>query len=153
MTKVKKIISVLLVTLTLLCTCFIAAGCPKSDDKQDITIIVVCWRVNGFNKEIVDKWIFTPDVSELQTELEYDGNQYRYDVYAYTYSDNPDENAKWYSPPSDGASIFLSSLTKRAEGDELPYACDKGEYTFYSYADSTSTTWNSKSIWLYITIK
>lgn len=147
MKKLSKLLSILLIMITL-SSCFLVGCNIKKEKKYDVTIKIGC--------STGESWIFTPDVEELHWKLEYDGIERTFFVDKYNLAKHPRWGDKWFNPSPYGANVFGGSLSKvnQMYYEENPkVVCDRGEYLFSVYADSTSNLWNCRFIKLYITVK
>lgn len=146
----KRIIGTILgVFLGLFGSVSLFSGCKAEDKdkKYDVTIKIA--------SDDGDEWIFTPDIQEMHTTREYDGQEHRFYVKEYQLADHPRWGDEWFAPASGGANIFLADfLYTDLEGNqsEPKLLKDKGEYVFCCSADATSDLWNFRSIYLYITV-
>ncbi len=155
----KKFAAVILSAFMVLCVGLTMIGCsPKGakeeNKKYDVTIKVVCReRPHGetFTGPILGEWIFTPDVERMYIEREYDGKEYWYDVDSYNLPDHPRWGEEWITPNFSGPNVFDTKFLY-AGHPEADRVCDKGEYVFSFYADSTSTIWNYRGVKLFITV-
>ena len=151
MTKFKKAVICMLCVLV---ACFMAlsfVGCDDpgddEDKKYDVAIRVGC--SDGMIYE------FPVGEDEKHVTIPYDGEERTFWVESYNLPDHPRYGDEWFAPSGEGANVFGSSLGKvhQMYDEESPeYVCEKGEYFYSVYADSTSTLWNFRSIYLYITI-
>ncbi len=147
MEKCKKVIVLIISCILALSFCLIGCGKDEKDKKYDVTIKIK----NNFNSE----WIFTPDVSELTYEFKYTGNEMYFHVDSYNLPQHPRWGDKWFEPSFGGANVFQSFYGKVGQkyNEEKPkFIREKGEYYFRVYADSTSDLWNSRTVFLYITV-
>lgn len=147
MRKLSKLLSMLLITITL-SSCFLVGCNIIKAKKYDVTIKIGC--------STGEEWIFTPDVKEMHCEFEYDGIERTFFVDKYNLAKHPRWANKWFDPSPYGANVFGGSLSKvnQMYYEENPkVVCDRGEYLFSVYADSTSNLWNCRFIRLYITVK
>ena len=68
---------------------------------------------------------------------------------------HPRWSEEWFAPNTSGANVFQASYGKvnQMHYEEKPkFICERGEYYYRVYADTTSDLWNSRTIWLYITV-
>ena len=73
-----------------------------------------------------------PDIQEMHTTREYDGQEHRFYVKEYQLADHPRWGDKWFAPASGGANIFLADfLYTDLEGNQsvLNTLKERGEYT------------------------
>lgn len=148
--KRKKILCLLTVLSVAFCSCFLFTGCKKESDenkKYDVSIKVK----NNFDSE----WIFEPGVDELYYTFEYTGKEMRFWVDSYNLPKHPRWSNEWFEPNTSGANVFQASYGKVGQmyyEEDPKFICEKGEYYYCVYAESTSTLWNSRTVWLYITV-
>lgn len=146
----KRIIGTILgVFLGLFGSVSLFSGCKAEDEdkKYDVTIKIA--------SDDGDEWIFTPDIQEMHTTREYDGQEHRFYVKEYQLADHPRWSDEWFAPASGGANIFQADfLYTDLEGKQstLRRLKDRGKYVFCCSADATSDLWNFRSIYLYITV-
>ncbi|MGN0813828.1 MAG: hypothetical protein ACI4MH_01180 [Candidatus Coproplasma sp.] len=147
----KAVLAVCILLLFTICVGMLA-GCSNSgktkETKYDVAIRVGCSDGNIYE--------FPVGTDELHIEIPYDGIERRYGVKAYNLPDHPRWSKEWFSPSGEGANVFSISLGKvnqRYDEEDPKCVCDKGEYIFFCAADSTSTLWNYRAVWLYIEIK
>ena len=146
----KRIIGTILgVFLGLFGSVSLFSGCKAEDKdkKYDVTIKIA--------SDDGGEWIFTPDIREMHTTREYDGQEHRFYVKEYQLADHPRWGDKWFAPVDEGANIFSADfLYTDLEGKQstLRRLKDRGEYVFCCSADATSDLWNFRSIYLYITV-
>lgn len=132
----KRVFSVMLIVVVMLGVCVVATGCPSKKESYDFSIEVVRYEVNenGYiQSEPLEEWIFTLDVNELTTEMDYDGKRYCYRVIQYNMPDHPEDGDIWF--PEDGLhDIFSADLLwwqeDRKATKEVKFVCEKGDYTF-----------------------
>lgn len=147
MKKLSKLLSVLLVTITL-SSCFLVGCNIKKAKKYDVTMKVVC--------STGEEWIFTPDVEELHWEFEYDGIERTFFVDKYNLAKHPRWGEQWFEPSYNGHNVFHSYLGKVGQMyyEEDPLALyERGEYYYVAETDDTSVLFKFRSIILYVTIK
>ena len=146
----KRIIGTILgVFLGLFGSVSLFSGCKAEDEdkKYDVTIKIA--------SDDGGEWIFTPDIQEMHTTREYDGQEHRFYVKEYQLADHPRWGDKWFAPVDEGANIFSADfLYTDLEGKQstLRRLKDRGKYVFCCSADATSDLWNFRSIRLYITV-
>ncbi len=146
----KRIIGTILgVFLGLFGSVSLFSGCKAEDEdkKYDVTIKIA--------SDDGGEWIFTPDIQEMHTTREYDGQEHRFYVKEYQLADHPRWGDKWFAPVDEGANIFSADfLYTDLEGKQstLRRLKDRGKYVFCCSADATSDLWNFRSIYLYITV-
>ncbi len=150
MKTAKRIIGTILgVLVGLFGSVSLFSGCKAEDEdkKYDVTIKIA--------SDDGDEWIFTPDVQEMYTTKNYDGQEHRFYVKEYQLADHPRWGDEWFAPASGGANIFQADfLYTDLEGKQstLRRLKDRGKYVFCCSADATSDLWNFRSIYLYITV-
>lgn len=134
--------------ILMFCACFCFVGCGNDKDKKyDVTIKVV----NNFGSE----WIFTPDIDELTYEFNYTGEEMKFWIDSWNLPDHPRWKNEWFAPNTSGANVIRASYGKvnQMHYEEKPkYICERGEYYYRIYADSTSDLWNSRTVFLFITV-
>lgn len=150
MSKIKKSMIFVLYVLTAVLMSFSLFGCSdsesKKDEKYDVAIRIGCSDGNIYE--------FPIGTDEVHIEIPYDGTERTYWVDSYHLVDHPGLTG-WSAPKGEGANVFQTSLEKVHQmyyEDSPEYVCEIGEYYFYVYADSTSYLWNSRIIYLYITV-
>ena len=153
MKVIKKILTMLLTFILVLCTSISFVGCKggisNKDGKYDVTIRIAC--------DDGGMWVFTPDVDEIRIERDYDGQEHKYYIDAYQLFEKPGWEDKWISPDGEGANVFqISILYVDNEGNyntQLKKVCNPGEYIITVDASKTSTLWEFREVYLYITVK
>ena len=146
----RKFVCVFTVFAVAFCSCFLFTGCKGKDDankKYDVTIRIV----NNFGSE----WIFEPGVDKMNYTFEYTGEEMRFWIDSWNLSKHPHMGNNWFRPNSSGANVFQASYGKVGQmyyEDDPKFIRDRGEYFYSVYADSTSTLWKPRTIWLYITV-
>lgn len=125
------------------------SGCKAEDEdkKYDVTIKIA--------SDDGDEWIFTPDVQEMYTTKNYDGQEHRFYVKEYQLADHPRWGDEWFAPVDEGANIFSADfLYTDLEGTQsvLRRLKERGEYIYTCIANATSDLWNFRYINLYITV-
>ena len=133
--------------ILMFCMCFSLVGCGDKEKKYDVSIKIR-------NSE-GSTWIFTPDVDELKYEFEYTGEEMRFWIDSWNLPDHPRWSNEWFEPNTSGANVFQASYGKigQMHYEEKPkFICERGEYYYRIYADSTSDLWNSRTVFLYITV-
>ena len=129
------------------CIIFCLVGCSDKEKKYDVSFKIK-------NSE-GSTWIFTPDVDELKYEFAYTGKEMRFWVDSWNLPNHPRWSNDWFEPNTSGPNVFQSSLGKIGQmyyEDDPEYVCERGEYFFSIYADSTSDLWISRTVFLYITV-
>lgn len=146
MKRLTKLLSVLLVVVTLSSCCLV--GCQGTKNKTyDVTIKVQC--------STGEEWVFTPDVDTLYWEIDYDGIERTFHVDKYKMEKHPQLN-KWYDPIQ-GSDIFFRNLLY-GDNEKWIYekkdliVCEKGNYCLVISTDATSNLWNYRSIKLNISV-
>ncbi len=149
MIKSKKKIIGVLIALVLLFTALIACvGCAeeRKDKKYDVAIKVA----NNYGQE----WIFTPDVDELHYEFEYTGEEMTVGVDEYYVYGDPQVGDRWLDCAGASINYFSGSYWyKSPEGEygDTRIIMEKGEYSIQYMTQNSS--WNNRSVILYITVK
>ena len=132
--------------ILMFCMCFSFVGCGK-EKKYDVSIKIA----NNYGST----WIFTPDIDVLRYEFEYTGEEMRFWVDSYNLPKHPRWSKEWFAPNTSGANVFQASYGKVGQMyyEEGPkFICERGEYYYCVYADTTSDLWNSRTVYLYITV-
>lgn len=148
--KIKKILCLLTVLSVAFCSCFLFTGCKKESDenkKYDVSIKVK----NNFDSE----WIFEPGVDELYYTFEYTGKEMRFWIDSWNLPKHPRWSNEWFKPNTSGANVFQADYGKIGQmyyEEDPKFICERGEYYYRIYADSTSDLWNSRTVFLYITV-
>lgn len=148
--QIKKILCLLTVLSVAFCSCFLFTGCKKESDenkKYDVSIKVK----NNFDSE----WIFEPGVNELTYKFDYTGKEMRFWIDSWNLPKHPRWSNKWFEPNTSGANVFQASYGKVGQmyyEEDPKFICERGEYYYRIYADSTSDLWNSRTVFLYITV-
>ena len=155
----KKTASIFLAAMLACGVVLSLCGCDDKDKKYDVTMKIRCKTKNEYGSVITEEeeWIFTPDVSELHTEREYDGLEHTYYLDTFNLPDHPRWSDTWFTPQGEGANVFGGTrdyLYYDIEGNQsvVKSVHERGEYIFHPYAASTSDLWNFRSVYLYITI-
>ena len=149
MIKSKKKIIGVLIALVLLFTALIACvGCAEErrDKKYDVAIKVA----NNYGQE----WIFTPGVDELHYEFEYTGEEMTVGVDEYYVYGDPQVGDRWLDCAGASINYFSGSYWyKSPEGEygDTRIIMEKGEYSIQYMTQNSS--WNNRSVILYITVK
>ena len=132
--------------ILMFCMCFSFVGCGK-EKKYDVSIKIA----NNYGSTR----IFTPEIDELRYEFEYTGEEMRFWIDSWNLPKHPRWSKEWFAPNTSGANVFQASYGKvnQMHYEEKPkFICERGEYYYRVYADTTSDLWNSRTIWLYITV-
>ena len=146
----KKILCLLTVLSVAFCSCFLFTGFKKESDenkKYDVSIKVK----NNFDSE----WIFEPGVDELYYTFEYTGKEMRFWIDSWNLPKHPRWSNEWFKPNTSGANVFQADYGKIGQmyyEEDPKFICERGEYYYRIYADSTSDLWNSRTVFLYITV-
>ena len=145
----KKAIVTLMSIMMMLIAVMGLAACGGKDDKPekyDVAIKVA----NNFGKE----WIFTPDIDELYYEFEYTGEEMTFGVDAYYVYDAPQAGDRWLNCAGASINYFSGSWGyKNLEGknENVHSVLERGDYCYTIYTRQTS--WNNRTIRLFITVK
>ena len=148
--KIKKILCLLTVLSVAFCSCFLFTGCKKESDenkKYDVSIKVK----NNFDSE----WIFEPGVDKLYYTFEYTGKEMRFWIDSWNLPKHPRWSNEWFKPNTSGANVFHADYGKIGQmyyEEDPKFICERGEYYYRVYADSTSDLWNSRRVFLFITV-
>ena len=146
----KKILCLLTVLSVAFCSCFLFTGCKKEsaeNKKYDVSIKVK----NNFDSE----WIFEPGVEKLYYTFEYTGKEMRFWIDSWNLPKHPRWSNKWFEPNTSGANVFHADYGKIGQmyyEEDPKFICERGEYYYRVYADSTSDLWNSRRVFLFITV-
>ena len=146
----KKILCLLTVLSVAFCSCFLFTGCKKVSDenkKYDVSIKVK----NNFDSE----WIFEPGVDKLYYTFEYTGKEMRFWIDSWNLPKHPRWSNEWFKPNTSGANVFHADYGKIGQmyyEEDPKFICERGEYYYRVYADSTSDLWNSRRVFLFITV-
>lgn len=135
----------LLIVAVLMCL-FACVGCAEEDKKYDVAIKVA----NNYGQE----WIFTPDIDELYYEFEYTGEEMTFGVDAYYVYGDPHLGDRWLDCAGASINYFSGSYWyKSPEGEygDTRIIMEKGEYSIQYMTQNSS--WNNRSVILYITVK
>lgn len=135
----------LLIVAVLMCL-FACVGCAEEDKKYDVAIKVA----NNYGQE----WIFTPDIDELYYEFEYTGEEMTFGVDAYYVYGDSHLGDRWLDCAGASINYFSGSYWyKSPEGEygDTRIIMEKGEYSIQYMTQNSS--WNNRSIILYITVK
>ena len=145
----KKVIVTLMSIMMMLIAVMGLAACGGKDDKPekyDVAIKVA----NNFGKE----WIFTPDIDELYYEFEYTGEEMTFGIDAYYVYDAPQAGDRWLNCAGASVNYFFGSYWyKSPDGEygDTRIIMEKGEYSIQYRTRNSS--WNNRSVILYITVK
>ena len=148
--QIKKILCLLTVLSVAFCSCFLFTGCKKESDenkKYDVSIKVK----NNFDSE----WIFEPGVDELYYTFDYTGEEMRFWIDSWNLPKHPRWSNEWFKPNTSGANVFHADYGKIGQmyyEEDPKFICERGEYYYRVYADSTSDLWNSRRVFLFITV-
>ncbi len=154
MKKIKRLFSVGLTLIVMLCMSISLIGCKNNNDddvnkKYDVTIRIAC--------EDGGVWTFPPDVEEMHIEREDDGKEHRYYIQSYQLAEHPRWGNEWLAPKGEGANVFgfhlLYTDLNGKQSTELTQIKEKGDYIITVNASSTSDLWVFREIYLYITVK
>ena len=146
----KKILCLLTVLSVAFCSCFLFTGCKKESDenkKYDVSIKVK----NNFDSE----WIFEPGVEKLYYTFEYTGKEMRFWIDSWNLPKHPRWSNEWFKPNTSGANVLHADYGKIGQmyyEEDPKFICERGEYYYRVYADSTSDLWNSRRVFLFITV-
>lgn len=165
MLKVLKKAWAIMFAVLLFTICFgIFAGCSNSgkteeETKYNVAIKIVCREVDDqgyITGNILDEVIFTPDISEISVERDFNGKKYGYYIYQYNMPNHPYYSENWLTPTDlNGASWSISTplytdLNNKQHTDTLE-VMDRGTYVYTIHTYSNS--WDFRSCYLYITVK
>ena len=154
----KKVMSIILSTF-MVCGLVLSLGACKEEEgkKYDVTMKICCKTKyeDGRTRKDPDEWIFTPEISEMRVEREYDGLEHTYYLDSYSLPDHPRFSGEWYSPTGEGPNVFdvsLGKVNQRYDEEDPKYVKERGEYYCYVRAESTSDIWNARTVRLYVTV-
>lgn len=123
------------------------AACGEAGEKKyDVAIKVA----NNFGQE----WVFTPDIDEQHYEFEYTGEEMTFGVDAYYVYGDPHLGDRWLDCAGASVNWFFGSYWyKSPEGEygDTRIIMEKGEYSIQYMTQNSS--WNNRSVILYITVK
>ena len=145
----KKITVLLLSAAMILAAVMGFAACGEKDDKPekyDVAIKVA----NNYGQE----WVFTPDIDELYYEFEYTGEEMAVGVDAYYVYGDPQVGDRWLDCAGVAINYFSGSWGyKNLEGknESVHSVLERGDYCYTIYTRQTS--WNNRTIRLFITVK
>ena len=144
----KAIVTLMSIMMMLIAVMGLAACGEKNDkpEKYDVAIKVA----NNYGKE----WIFTPDIDELYYEFEYTGEEMTFGIDAYYVYDAPQAGDRWLNCAGASVNYFFGSYWyKSPDGEygDTRIIMEKGEYSIQYRTRNSS--WNNRSVILYITVK
>lgn len=122
------------------------AGCRQEDPKYDVAIKVV----NNYGME----WVFEPGVDELYYEFEYTGEEMTFGIDDYYVYGDPHGGDRWLDCAGAAENFFWGSYWYRSPEGETSsprIIKERGEYSI-QYGTQNSS-WNARSIILYVTVK
>lgn len=122
------------------------AGCKQEDPKYDVAIKVS----NNYGME----WVFEPGVDELYYEFEYTGEEMTFGIDDYYVYGDPHGGDRWLDCAGAAENFFWGSYWYRSPEGETSsprIIKERGEYSI-QYGTQNSS-WNARSIILYITVK
>ena len=143
---IKQICCVAATAILMFCMCFSFVGCGK-EKKYDVSIKIA----NNYGST----WIFTPDIDVLRYEFEYTGEEMRFWIDSWNLPKHPRWSEEWFAPNTSGANVFHADYGKIGQmyyEEDPKFICERGEYYYRVYADSTSDLWNSRRVFLYISV-
>ena len=121
-------------------------GCKQKDPKYDVAIKVS----NNFGME----WVFEPGVDELYYEFEYTGEEMTFGIDEYYVYGAPHGGDRWLDCAGVAEDYFWGSYlytSPEGEHSNTRIIKERGEYSIH-YGTKNSS-WNHRSIYLYITVK
>lgn len=126
----------------------VLVGCSGAgqNGKYDVAIKVA----NNYGQE----WVFTPDIDELYYEFEYTGEEMTFGVDEYYVYGDPQVGDRWLDCAGASINYFSGSYWyKSPEGEygDTRIIMEKGEYSIQYMTQNSS--WNNRSVILYITVK
>lgn len=122
------------------------AGCKQEDPKYDVAIKVS----NNYGME----WVFEPGVDELYYEFEYTGEEMTFGIDDYYVYGDPHGGDRWLDCAGAAENFFWGSYWYRSPEGETSsprIIKERGEYSI-QYGTQNSS-WNARSIILYVTVK
>lgn len=122
------------------------AGCKQKEPKYDVAIKVS----NNYGME----WVFEPGVDELYYEFEYTGEEMTFGIDDYYVYGDPHGGDRWLDCAGIAENYFWGSYWYRSLDGETSsprIIKERGEYSI-QYGTQNSS-WNVRSIILYITVK
>ena len=122
------------------------AGCKQKEPKYDVAIKVS----NNYGME----WVFEPGVDELYYEFEYTGEEMTFGVDEFYVYGDPQGGDMWIDNGGASLSWFWGSYWYRSPEGETSsprIIKERGEYSI-QYGTRNSS-WNYRSVRLYITVK
>lgn len=132
--------------VAILMSLFACVGCAEEDKKYDVAIKVA----NNYGQE----WVFTPDIDELYYEFEYTGDEMTFGVDEYYVYGDPHLGDRWLDCAGVAINYFFGNYWyKSPEGEysDTKIIMEKGEYSIQYMTQNSS--WNNRSVILYITVK
>ena len=145
--KVKKsVVAVIGAFLLTIIASLSFAGCKQEDPKYDVAIKVA----NNYGME----WVFEPGVDELYYEFEYTGEDMTFHIDEYYVYGDPHGGDRGLDCAGVAINWFGGSYVYRSPEGEYSYPRiinERGEYSIH-YGTKNSS-WNYRSITLYITVK
>ena len=144
--KVKKTVSVVTAFLLTVIALLSFAGCKQEDPKYDVAIKVA----NNYGME----WVFEPGVDELYYEFEYTGEDMTFGVDAYYVYGDPHIGDRWLDYSAGALGRFSASwgyINPEGKNENVNSVLKKGNYSYSIYTRYSS--WNYRSVRLYITVK
>ena len=122
------------------------AGCKQKDPKYDVAIKVS----NNFGME----WVFEPGVDELYYEFEYTGEEMTFGIDEYYVYGAPHGGDRWLDYAASALGRFSASwgyINPEGKNENVHSVLEKGDYCYAIYTNYSS--WNYRSVRLYITVK
>lgn len=122
------------------------AGCKQKDPKYDVAIKVS----NNFGME----WVFEPGVDELYYEFEYTGEDMTFGIDEYYVYGAAHGGDRWLDCAGAAENYFWGSyLYTSPEGEysNTRIIKERGEYSIHY--GTRHSSWNYRSIYLYVTVK
>ena len=147
--KAKKLFPVIIAAFLLTVTALSGfAGCAQDDEEPTYDVAIKI--ANNYGME----WVFEPGVDELYYEFEYTGEDMTFGVDEYYVYGAPHGGDRWLDCSGSAINDFVGSWGyKNLEGktENVNSVLEKGEYCYTIYTHNSS--WNYRSIRLYITVK
>lgn len=142
----KRILQSGLLIVAILMSLFACVGCAEEDKKYDVAIKVA----NNYGQE----WVFTPDIDELYYEFEYTGEEMAVGVDEYYVYGDPQVGDRWLDCAGASINYFSGSwgyLNLEGKNESVHSVLERGDYCYTIYTRQTS--WNNRTIRLFITVK
>lgn len=147
--KAKKLFPVIIAAFLLTVTALSGfAGCAQDDEEPTYDVAIKI--ANNYGME----WVFEPGVDELYYEFEYTGEDMTFGVDDYYVYGAPHGGDRWLDCSGSAINYFWSSYLYKSpeeEYDDRRVIKERGEYSIVYGINNSS--WNYRSVILYITVK